>query len=165
MNSSWWCHFRGEERSPPRANFGLVLNFSHFGLFVTGYTCFLHSVWAYRSKIKRAFVLGSPGNLQIKKLRADQSWWQNKEEYNYSVHKSRCLKITPWLHYSDGFCVFQCWKHLWVYLYFCSYMFCYFKPLWIYIQKQKSTSWHTKLSYWYWPIIMQQVFFWTQMFE
>ena len=39
-----------------------------------------------------------------------------------------CLKIFPWVHASDGVFVFQCWKHLWMYLDFCGYKLCYFIP-------------------------------------
>ena len=40
---------------------------------------------------------------------------------------------------------FHCWKRPWIYLDNCGYMICYFIPLWIFIQKQTSTSWYNKI--------------------
>ena len=55
-----------------------------------------------------------------------------------------CLKHFIWIHASDGFCFFQCWKHPWIYLKYCGYMFWYFIPLWVSILKKTSTCWHPK---------------------
>ena len=54
--------------------------------------------------------------------------------------------IFPWVRTSDVLCLFQCWKHPWISLDLCGYMFCYFLPLWVSVQKQTFATWNTKFS-------------------
>ena len=70
--------------------FELGWNLRHFGLCVLVSTRFLQSFGGLGSKSTIwKFVLGRTGNLKRNNIREDKSWWENKEEDHYSVHKIR----------------------------------------------------------------------------
>ena len=63
-------------------------NWSHFGIFVMGYKCFLYGFRGYGQKSRIwAFVLGCSVNLNRNKLREHNNELYNREEDHYSYQK------------------------------------------------------------------------------